>query len=91
MQTSYPQHMTLADAERLGTIRKEVFTGADDAEVQKKMDRRLKQTGDVLHERTPIEDLPLTIRDLSAECAAAHNRGQRKRLRKELHKLVDAL
>lgn len=91
MQVSYPSNMTFEDAERLGKIRKEVFIGATDEEVQAKMDRRLKQNGHVLHQRQKIEDLPLTIRDLAAECATAHNRGQRKRLRKELHKLVDAL
>lgn len=91
MQVSYPSNMTFEDAERLGKIRKEVFTGKTDAEVQEKMDKRLKQNGHVLHERQKIEDLPLAIRDLAADCATAHNRGQRKRLRKELHKLIDVL
>lgn len=94
MQVSYPSNMTFEDAERLGKVRKELFTGKSDADVQKKMEARmskLKRQGEVLHQRQKIEDLPLTIRDLAAECATAHNRGQRKRLRKELHKLVDAL
>jgi hypothetical protein len=94
MQTTHPENMTPEIAERFGKLRKELFTSATDEEVQEKMEKRLtklKRRGEVLHERKAITDLPLTIRDLAAECAVAHNRGQRRRLRKELHKLVDSL
>lgn len=94
MQEMHPSNMTPEEAEERGKMLKQLFTGATDKEVQQKMEereKRLKRSGFELHRRYKIENLPLAIRDLAAECASAHNRNQRRRLKKELRKMVDAL
>jgi hypothetical protein len=94
MQEMHPWDLTPEEAEQRGKMLKQLFTGSTDEEVQQKMEKRaerLQRKGLVLHRRQPITDLPLAIRDLAAECASASNRNQRRRLKKELRKMVDAL
>lgn len=96
MQTTIPAGMPFEDAERLGRVRDELFTGRDDAHVTRKMDKRLAKLegrGEQLVSRRVIapEDAPSEIARLAEQAAAAHNKGQKRRLKKAAQKLLAGL
>jgi hypothetical protein len=97
MQTTRPEGMSEELAEIQGKLRKELFTADSKKELENAMDERLeyltKHRREVLVSRTQIEPeaIPLVIADFSAKIIMAHDRGHRKRLKKEVIKLIEKL
>jgi len=94
MQTTMPEHMTEAQAEKLGKLRQELFTAKDGDQLTGRMDRRLaklQRRGEVLVKRERIENIPETLADIGRQIENAHNRGQRRRLKKIAQKLIASL
>ena len=93
MQVTRPEDLTEEEAEKVGALRKEFFALPD---IKKHMDERLSELekrGEVLVRRKPIEREELIGEAILAlnELATAHNRQQRRRLKKLACKIIQAI
>ncbi len=93
MQVTRPEDLTEEEAEKVGALRKEFFSQPD---VQRHMEARLielEKHGEVLVRRKTFEREELVEEAIQTvkELATAHNRQQRRRLKKLACKIIQAI
>jgi hypothetical protein len=90
MQESYPAHMTLENAEKLGKLRREYFT--DEAQMGKRRDQ-LRAQGEVVTPpvRKTVAELLERGNAILAQLSTEPEKNVRKALRNELTSLAYAL
>ena len=96
MQETIPEGMNEAAAVKAELMRTEFFNAKTPEALEAKMDRRLdklKDRGEVLLRRTRIEPdrIPAVMSELTKNIVEALNKGQRRRLKKQARKLLEAL
>ncbi len=97
MQVTRPEDMTEEKAEKLGKLRKEFFSKENKELLQKSMKDRMEflstHKREVLVSRTEIEPeaIPLVVANIALNIMMSHHRQERRRLKKELIKLIEKL
>jgi len=88
--------MTPEDADEVGKLRQEFFSAANKERLMEKMDSRLTELearGEVMTRRIEIDagELPDVLAGLTASIITAHNKGQKRRLKKQAIKLIEGI